>query len=557
MRVKRPLILLLVFASAIFILFQVIPMIINWYLNQNAAKIVRDMITRGYDFAGHEVRFGKIRFDYDYRGTYLQLNDVEIIPGETLQEKDKIRFHLNFEAASLTGFKWIDFLLNNSIKLDSAYIENVSLESITPPLEALDLDNSDKKRGEGEDYNKISMNHIRVNRVSFDNKDSYTDSTRLSIKDLFLFADDFELTKEDINDPEALFSVDNVEGYMDQAVLHFNQYRNALLAKDLSFNTEDQKMIIEKVTLNNKLGKYEYTGQFEKETDWMELHQGKVQLGGMDFQTFFRKGHIVAESLTLEDPELEIFRDKRKPEDRERRPKMIHEVVKELPKKVRVDNVIIENAYVSYEERPDNDAPRAGKIFFDQINATIGKVTNFSEDLEKDDRMEVKARGRLIGRAKIDLKVTYFINDEKGKFLMNGKIGSMMLNPLNEMIEPATQVAIKSGWVNDVYFNIEADDIDGHGDLIVKYKDLEIEILDKEFGKNQNILRRIGSFLANKVVIKSQNPTKRGTLNEGAVYFKRRQHKFIFNYWWHLVLSGLKSTITGETEKEMRENSGK
>lgn len=557
MRFKRPLIVLLIFTLAGFILFQVIPFGINWYLNRNGESIVRNMITRTHDFAGHEVNFGEIRFDYDYRGTYLQLKNVEIEPGESMRERDKISFKLNVVAASLTGFQWVNFLLHNSIKLDSAYIENVLLESITPPLETLGLNNQNQGNERGKDYDKISVNHIRVNRVSFENKDSYTDSTRLSIMDLSVFADDFQLSKEDLDDQDALFKVKTIEGYMNQAVLHFNEYRNAILARDLSFNTEGKSMIIGQVALDNKLEKYDYIRQFEKETDWMELTKGKLQVAGMDFQAFFRNGHIVAESLMLEGAELQVFRDKRKPEDTARRPMMIHQIIKEMPKKLRIGEIIIEDAYVAYEERPDTDSPRSGKVFFDRINGTIGRVTNFSEDLAEDDRMEVKARGRLEGQGEIDLNVTYFINDDKGKFLMKGKIGSMELAPLNAMIEPATQVAIKSGRVRELFFNIEANDTEGYGDLVVKYDDLEIEILDKDFGRDQNILRRIGSFLANKVVIRSQNPTQGGTLNEGDVYFLRHQHKFIFNYWWKLVLSGLKSTITGETEQEMREASGK
>jgi hypothetical protein len=355
--------------------------------------------------------------------------------------------------------------------------------------------------------------------------------------------------------PNAVFSIDKVEGYMDQAILHFNEYRNAILAKDVSFNTNDQRLIIEMLTLDNKMERYEYIREFSKETDWIELHQCKVEMEGMDFQAYIRERNLIGETLKLSGVELEVFRDKRKPEDTERRPKMIHEIIKELPKKVRLSEIQVEDTYISYEERPDNDAPEAGKIFFDQVNGTIGPMSNFSEDLEDDDRMEVKAKGRLIGKGQINLHLTYFINDETGRFLMRGDIGGMNLTPLNQMIAPATQVAIKSGNLLSVDFNIEANDLEGRGDLIAKYADLSIEILDSDFGDNPGILRRIGSFLANKIVVRKQNPNPRGSLSEGTVYFKREPHKFIFNYWWNLILSGLRTTVTGESEDDLREAS--
>ncbi|WP_439481952.1 hypothetical protein [Cyclobacterium plantarum] len=549
---KKSIITILIIAGVLFALFQLLPLLVNNYLNNNAERIVSNMITRTNDFAGHEVRFGDIQLNYDYRGTFLKMESVEIMPGESLEDAEKIKFHLSFDEASLTGFQWVDFLFFNSIKLDSAYLENVVLETVTPDLEELGKEGSSEGK-EGKDYQNIGLNHLRVNQVSFDNKDAATDSVRLSIKDLFVFADGLNLSKEDRESPEALFSVDNIEGYMDEAQVHINEYRNTIRAKDFSFNTTERKMVIEQVAFNNKLEKYAYVNQFEKETNWMELSNGRLQVDGMDFQEYFRQGRIIADSLHLGQIQLEVFRDKRKQEDRSKRPKMIHEILNELPKQLHLKTIFIEEAYIAYEERPDTQAPSAGKIFFDQVNGEISGFTNIEDELAQNDTLTILAKGRLMGKGLIDMKADYLINDENGKFFMTGSIGGMVLAPLNDLIMPATRVALKSGRLDQLFFNIEANDLEGTGEVIVKYKDLEIEILDKNYERDQNIFRKLGAFLANKVVIPSQNPNKSGKLNKGEVYFERAQHKFIFHYWWNLVLSGLKSTITGETEEEMRE----
>jgi len=549
---KKTLILLLIIAGVLFTLFQLLPLLVNSYLNNNAERIVRNMITRTNDFAGHEVHFGDIQLDYDYRGTFLKMESVDITPGEQLEDAEKIKFHLSFEEASLTGFRWVDFLFFNRIKLDSAYIEHVILETVTPDWEELGKDELDKGK-EGKDYQNIGVNHLRVNQVSFENKDAATDSVRLSIKDLFVFADGFNLSRDDRESQETLFSVDNIEGYMDEARVHVNEYMNTIRAKDFSFNTTDQRMVIEQVSFHNKLDKYEYINKFEKETNWMELSNARLQVEGMDFQEFFRKGRIMAASLQLDHMELEVFRDKRKPEDTTKRPKMVHEILGELPRQLDLKTISIDGAYIAYEERPDTKAPSAGKIFFDQVNGEITGFTNVKDESADNDTLKILAQGRLMGTGLIDMQANYLINDENGKFFMKGKVGGMVLAPLNDLIMPATRVALKSGRLNDLYFDIEADELEGTGEVIVKYEDLEIEILDKNFERDQNIFRKLGAFLANKVVIRSQNPNKSGNLSKGDVYFKRARHKFIFHYWWNLVLSGLKSTLTGESEEEMRE----
>ena len=529
-----------------------IPFFANLYLNANAEKIVRDMITRTQDFAGHEVHFEDIRLSYDYRGTSLQLLGVEIHPGDEIADKEQIRFNLNIDKASLTGFSWMKFIFSNSISVDSALIENAQIESISPPFGELASKTEARNNPEGKDYNQISANHLMVNKASFDNKDSYSDSVMLTIKDLFVSGSGFVITKEDLESPSSLFTINHIEGYMDHAAVHINEFRNTVDVRDLSFNSAEKRIDIDQVMFDNKLSKSQYIDQFQKEIDWIELQQGKVSVKGMDFGSYFKNGAIKAEKLLIEGMMMEVFRDKRKPENFERRPKMIHEIVRELPAGFDLEEIELVNGYVSYEERPENKAPRSGKIFFDQINASILGMTNSAAKLEENNEMTLKASGRLIGQGLIDLNITYFLTDATGKFLMNGSIGALDLASLNPMIEPATKVTLKQGKVNNLFFNIAANDIEGTGEIIVKYEGLEIEILDKDFGFDQNIFQKIGSFLANKLIIKSENPDKNGELKKGEVYYLRDQHKFIFNYWWKLILSGLKSTLTGDTEEDLR-----
>ena len=409
----------------------------------------------------------------------------------------------------------------------------------------------------GKDYEQISVNRIRVNKLSFENRDSYTDSTRLSIVDLFVFGDNFMLTKEDLADPDALFQVENIEGYMAEASVHLNDFRNVVYTHDFSFNTKEKKAEISQIRIRNKLEPYAYASEFKYETDWIELQEGNLQVEGLDFLSYFRQGAIHAEKLKISDMKIIVFRDKRKPDDMERRPLMIHEVFRELPIPLDIQEVEVINGYVSYEERPESGAPRSGMIFFDDINATITGMSNSQERLAENDEMVLKAESKLIGEGQINLEVTYFLNDTTGKFLMKGSIGAMDLLGLNKIIEPSTKVSLKNGRMNSLFFNIVADDIEGTGEVIVRYENVEIEILDKNFGHDQNIFQRIGSFLANKLILKSQNPNRKGELKKGAVYYPRDQHKFIFKYWWELVLSGLKSTITGDEEEDLRRKAKK
>jgi len=530
-------------------MFRGLPLAINAYLNNNAEKIVTDMIIRTPDFGGHRVEFGHILFDFNYRGTFLELGDIRITPNEDIPE-NKIRINLALKNAYLTGFSWSSFYLDNSIMLDSAYLENVNVETKTPPFDSLHM--AQRVEAEGKNYDMISVNRIRFNRLSYTNLDSYNDSIRMNIQDLSVSANHFELSGEDILSPNALFKVGLVEGYMDMASIHFNEYRNAFYFRDLSFNTEEHHLLIGGMELDNKLERYEYINQFKHETDWIELDQGELDIKGFNFDTFFRKGIIQAELVNAKDLVINVFRDKRKLEDKERRPDMVQARINGIPREVMIEEIRLENAKVAYQERPDTDAPRAGAIHFDHINASITNLTNIEPKLAENNLMEVKATGKIMGEGKMDMTVIFTLDDPDGGFHMRGAVGSMSLDVLNDMIGPETKIGIKGGQLDNLFFNIYANNYEGTGDLIMKYRDLKIKLLDKNYQDKQNIFRKAGAFLANTFVVQNNNPKKNGDLSEGKVYARRDPSKFIFNYWWELLLSGMMSTLSGDTEEEMR-----
>jgi len=526
-----------------------IPLAVNTYLNANAERIVSNMITRADDFGGHEVKFGHIRMDYDFSGTYLELRDVEIFPGEAIPE-DKIRFFLQADQAYFTGFSWTSFLLENSITADSAVLKNIFIESYSPPLE--DLEFAKTKYGTSLGYDLLSVEKIQFNHFSFTNFDSSNDSTRLHLQELNLSARQFALSREYRDDPNAMFQVEQMEGYIGRMIYHYDDYRNAVEAKSLSFNSQEGHLLVGSLELDNKLEKYEYINQHPYQTNWIELEQGEINLQGVDFDQFLAKGIFEAEQALAKEMRLEVFSDKRKPKDPTRERVMLDGMVLGIPRPIFIHQTKIVNGRISYEERPDSDAPKAGSFFLDDIQVSIDNLTNIQERLDQEPLLKINGRAQIMGQGQLNLKGEFDLLDENGKFHLNGSIGAMPLEVMNDILGPETRMGIKEGQLNNLFFNIHANRHDGTGQVIMKYSDLKIEILDKNYENNPNIFRKAGAFLANTFVVRNNNPDRSGELVKGEVYYKRPVTTPVFAYWWELLRSGILSTFTGATEAEMR-----
>lgn len=535
----------------IFIIYRAIPFLVNLYLNDNAERIVSNMITRTSGFAEHQVEFGNIKLDYNYQGTFLEIENIQITPLDST-DKLNLRMVLTARKASITGFTWGSFIFYNSISIDSAMLSELNITSISPPLDSMKIMDSESSKVKNRDYESIRIKHFELNRLALENRDSHTDSARLHILDLTVHAENFELTKEDIQSSESLFGVETIKGSIAEARIHFDDYRQYVSVEKLSLDTENKNMEIENFSLIHKLDRYAYTGLFDSRKSWIEILDSKLKVNGMNFNSYFREGLLEIDSLVADGLKLTVFLDKRKTEDLTKRPPMIHEMLNNLNQVIHIQNAVVSNGYIKIEERPDNGSPKSGYVDFSDLEAQISNISNNTEKLGDNSHLKMDAKAKLMGKGDVDFHLDYSLASGDGRFNISGTLGKMDIRAVNPMVESEAKVSLKSGVINRMDINITGNDHYGSGEVIVRYDNLEIELLDDEFKKDRNILRKIGGFIANNFVIKSNNPTNAGELKKGNVYFLREPHKPVFNYWWKLILSGLQSTITGESMEEMK-----
>lgn len=534
-----------------FFAFKSLPTLVNTYLNSNADRLVSNMITRTSSFGEHEVTFGDISLNYDYSGTFLKIKNIKVTPSESLG-KDRIKVNLTIDHLDVTGFKWFPFLFRNTITVDSALLDNINIISSTPPWDSLFAEPRKPKKKTGKDYDLIEVKNFRLNDFSVEIKNNVYDSVRISLVNMDVNAKEFRLTKEDIENPKSLFDVEMIHGSIEKAQFHFDNFRQSTLVEDIVFDNKTKKMSIGYIGLHNKMNRYAYTALFAECQSWVDISKAKMELSGVNFGSYFKKGIVEVDTLISEGLHLELFMDKRKKEDFQKRPQMIHKTMENLKQIIHIEHMFIDNSYIKIEERPENNSPRSGVLFFSEINAHVTNVSNFVERRGKNRMLELDLSAKLMGEGLLTANVKFDLENPDGKFTLKGTLGKINLSSLNTMIEPEAKVKIKSGIVNRLDFNILANDYDGSGELIVRYENLEVELLNKDFEADQNILRKIGSFLANKIVIKSNNPNNNGEVKKGNVYFMREKHKSMFAYWWKLIFSGMKSTLTGESMEDLR-----
>ncbi len=538
------------------ILYFLIPLGVNVYLNNNADRIVTNMITRTSTFGDHDVHFGDINFNYSFSGTFLRLKDVTVSPSERVTE-DKIKFSMELDELGVTGFNWMSFLFRNTISVDSAILTNIHITSAVPPIdiiiESVDSANgkSKKKKKENRDYDLIAVKNFDLQNMNIEVVDRQSDSTRLSLTRLDIETLDFEMTYEDIHSKVALFNVSRLHGSIEEAHFHFNEFRQYAYVKDIDLDTKDQSIHFGLLGLYNKLERYEYASQFDHRIGFLEVDKTQMDFRGFHFDNFIRKGIIEVDTLFARNVNIHSFMDKRKPDDMARRPPLLHTIFQNLEQVIHIENLFLEDAHIRIEERPENGVTQIAYLYFSDVNAHVTNVSNYREKQGDDQVMVIEASAKLMGEGLLKTTIKHDLGSEVGYFTLNGTLHGMDLTSVNTMIAPEAKAQLKSGKNNRLDFNIEADEYSGRGEVIVRYENLEIQLLNPDL-ENQNLLRKVGSFLANTFVVKSSNPKKNGELIKGTVYYVRDKHKPMFYYWWQLLFSGLKSTLTGDELEDLK-----
>ncbi|MCH6200113.1 DUF748 domain-containing protein [Aquiflexum sp. LQ15W] len=534
-----------------FFAFKSIPTLVNKYLNSNADRLISNMITRTSSFGEHEVTFGEIVLNYDYSGTFLKIRNIRVTPSESLG-KDMIAVNLTVDHVDLTGFQWFPFLFRNTITVDSALLDNIKIISSSPPWDSLFHEPKKPKKKTGKDYDLIEVKNFRLNDFSVEIKNNLYDSVRISLVNMNVNAKEFKLTKEDIENPKSLFDVEMIHGSIEKAQFHFDKFRQSTLVEDIDFDTKTKKMSIGYIGLHNKMDRYAYTSLFADRQTWIDISKSKMELSGVNFGSYFKKGIIEVDTLSSDGLHLELFVDKRKKKDLKKRPQMIHKTIENLKQIIHIEHLFLKNSYIKIEERPDNASPRSAFLYFSDINAHITNVSNYIERRGKNRTLELDLTAKLMGEGPLAANVKFDLEKPDGRFTLKGTLGKIKLSSLNTMIEPEAKIGLKSGTINRLDFNILANDYDGSGELIIRYENLEVELLNKNYEADEKVLRKIGAYLANKIIIKSNNPNKKGEVQKGNVYFIRETHKSMFAYWWKLIFSGMKSTLTRESMEEMK-----
>jgi hypothetical protein len=302
----------------------------------------------------------------------------------------------------------------------------------------------------------------------------------------------------------------------------------------ISVSSPDQFVWAQRGFVRPHLTANEMANEIGYETDRFDVSFKEFSAREIDVNRWFSDNELIARSLTVTEPSIDILRDKSMPrEEREERSLPVDHL-KNLPFNVRVDSLLWTGGYVAYTE-DFVDEGRKGYITFNDADLTITNLQN--NDL--DDTVEAAVSARFMDLSDITLEGSFSMNDHSDHTIA-GTMSGFDLTELNAPLEEWVFVRVRSGAMQQADFYFGANENRANGELRFIYNDLEIRFLDED-SLEETRRRRLRSFIANRFRVYSENPRENPRI--GTVEYERDKERSAFNYWWRSIASGLLDSV--------------
>lgn len=425
----------------------------------------------------------------------------------------------------ISGIPVWNILRKNSVEIGSA--------TLWKPEIILTGKHSSKKDKDESEVPGINFTGIR-NLTIFDGECNFTnkEGDNYAVKDLMFFISPLNLTRDSIKNIQPVFS------FSTGAVKYAGADSISILsAIHIQGSTDDHQIVFDSVKVTPSYTEEKFSSKIKFQSDRFDFSCPKIMVSLAD--SFLSAQNIFhAQEVRLKNPDIKVYRDKRVIRDPKEKRESLQYYLKESSLKFIIDSFFIDNGNVKYREYAEK-ADRAGEIDFTKVKIEANNI-NTGDDTGSEMILSVDALFMKSGKLNAKLNFPY----GKNEFHCEGRIAEMPFINLNKMTGPNAGILFNEGYVNSMQFNFTANNIYASGDLNLKYRDMKFTVSNEKQPDDPGVLTRIKTAAAGLFIKKEGKKDNVIISLNGKICHQRNEQKFIFNYIWKSILSGIRSALT-------------
>ncbi len=464
-------------------------------------------------------------------------------------------YYIKLKKIAIKRFKPFNVFLNRRVAISLLLFDKPEVVMVNKHFDFND-DKPPRPNKSPYEYIKKLFKSIRVEVVDFKNArfkyvnnngtfpeiDS-VDNLNVSLRDWLidsLSAQDtsrFYLLK-DVN-----LNINNYSYATPDSMYHIN-------VNELSFNAASGKLNIKKFGLIPRYSEKEFAKVNGYARDRYTIQLNDINFDGLDLPAYLQKRELKAQQMNITNGGIYVFNDNSYLNlIRDRTGRFPHQLLQLFKTQLTIKKINLKNVNVSYAEF-DRDSKHRGQITFDHTSGSIDNVTNSAKVLATNKYMEANLVSYLMEEGKMRVMFKFDLTSPLGAFEYKGNVANLDGRKLNQITKPLGMVQVNRGFVNELAFNIKADQNIAKGKLNFRFKDLSVGLLKKVEGKERLVKQGLLSILANALVINSDNPTNQGKFTAATINYERQPTASFFSFIWRSLFQGVKYSVGVTPQKE-------
>ncbi len=524
--------------------------------NRQLSRLLPEAIAEavgGHDADRYAVQIGRVRLSPTLRG--LTVEDLVVAfdstAAEAITEPALVR-SAGLGRVRLSGIRLIPLLFGQGIFVSSAEIDEPEIVldfsgSAVQGSSVRDADSSETVSPASEEFRppEASLRYFRIRDGSVD-LIRVTDHGTLTSS---LHGLDLELTEIRIDEvafanPARALANSDVSIAFDSARYMFDDSLYVATATRFRANSRDSLAEIGAVQLTPTLGAAPFFDRLPQRADRINLSAGPVRIEGFDFAGYVREDTVRIRLIDVDSLDLHVYADINLEWGPRARPCRYHNGFAEIEFPLRIDTVRVEDALIRYSELAKG-SERPGELTLEELDGTIVNLTNDPNAMTDETPAVASVTAKLFGEAPMQATLAYPLLAPTLDFKVEASAGSMDMVTANRFGANVAGVEVEQGQLDSLWLSAEVEDGRAEGRVLMRYRDLDFRLIDKNSGKEM-VWHAVAGFAAN-LVVRSNNPRRPDDApREGTIDYTCGDKDIVFfEFFVHFLANGLKRIVIG------------
>ncbi len=266
---------------------------------------------------------------------------------------------------------------------------------------------------------------------------------------------------------------------------------------------------------------------------------------GIAWGEILKHATLAVRAVEIEAPGLDLLSDQNLPEARGGDdPQMPNQVMHDFPLRLMIDSALVRDGKITYGEL-EPGKPMPGVVTFEGIRASVLNLSNDPGRMSVEHPAVLTASTRLMGTGLLATVLEIPLLSERFDMKYHGTLGPMPFTDFNRFAATNSDVHFAHGDVLGVEFNATVTAGRAKGWVVPRYRDLAIGLEGKDGGAMAKAKRSIASFIANKFVLRRNNPEggDKGPLVTAAIDRRRAPSEGLFSFLWFTLRDPIRKVV--------------